>query len=116
MCKHRWTYRGGRSWCPDCDAWALDLRCCPSLRLQGGRYPTTTDLQNYFVCSICNGNLRTRVVQGDLRVLCDECGGDAVETGKVTPKRKRDYVFARQEADALEVLDGLPPELRGLVS
>lgn len=115
MCSHAWVYRDGRSQCVKCSAWALDLRCCPDLRLRGGRYPTSTDLQRDFTCPICQAGLRARVVDGELRVVCDGPEAhDIVRLGRAVPRRKRDYIFARQEADAQEVLDGLPPALQAI--
>ena len=119
-CSHAWIYRNGRSQCRKCGAWAADLRCMPAFRQQGGRYPTLTDLQNY-VCAVrsrysgesCGANIRARTLDGELRALCDN-GHDVVIAGRIARKSSRDHVYRQQESDALEVLDGLPPELRAL--
>lgn len=112
-CTHEWIYRNGRSFCADCGAWAPDLRCFPQLRQNGGHYPTAPDVQNHYACQQCYANFRARVVGGKLRVLCD-CGHDLASV-QVIPKQLRDYILARQEAEAVEVLDGLPAELRAML-
>ena len=120
-CSHSWVYKNGRSQCRNCGVWAADLRCVPAFRQQGGRYPTLTDLQSHYVCAVCmqlsgepcRANIRARTLDGELRALCDN-GHDVIVTGRIARKDARDATYRRQESDALEVLDGLPPELRAL--
>lgn len=114
MCDHLWTFRDGRSYCGACGAWSLDLICWPELRQNGGHYPTATDVQRQFACGICYANILTRMVDGELRVVCRN-GHDIGDTQDIITKAARDYRLLKQEADAVEVLDGLPPELRALV-
>ena len=112
-CQHRWTYRNGRSYCPDCGAWAPDLVCCPGLRQKGNVYPTATDLQRSYTCPVCEAGIRTRMHAGELRVLCDGPEThDIIELGQVTHKRKRDYIRDKELVQFHDVMDGLPPELR----
>lgn len=112
MCQHLWTYRNGRSYCETCGAWALDLRCYPHLRRDGGQYPTMGTIQNY-ACAECWANIRARMVDGELVAICDN--GHNIADVLIISKAARDYRVLRQEADAVEVLDGLPQELRALV-
>ena len=114
---HDWQYRNGRSYCPECGAWVLDLRCCPELRGKGGAYLTATDLQNFWSCPLCEAGLRARMKDGELRILCDgDAQHDIIALGRAVPKLRRDYIIAHQEADADEVLDELPANLRALIN
>ena len=100
MCDHRWQYKDGRSVCA-CGAWAADLRCLPALRQPRGRYPTATGLQQSFACPICLSNVRTRVVLGELRIVCDgPQAHDIVALGRAMPKEKRDLIIEHLRCNA----------------
>lgn len=116
----RWTYKHGRSFCPDCGGWALDLRCFSHLRQSFpevgvyDKFPTATDVQNVYACAKCLENFRARVIDGELRIVCEN--GHDLATTQIIAKATRDYRIAQQEADADEVLEGLPAHLRALIN
>ena len=112
-CGCKWEYEAGRSKCRECGSWAMDLRCYPHLELIDGRFPTASEVQNFRACAKCLENFRARMVDGDLRIICEN--GHDVATTQVIHKDLRDYRIAQQEMAAVDVLDGLPDHLRALI-
>ncbi len=108
----KWEYEAGRSKCSECGSWAMDLRCYPHL-LAFGRFPTLTEVQNFRACAKCLENFRARMVDGVLKIVCEN--GHDLATTQVIHKDLRDYRIAQQEMEAVDVLEGLPDHLRALI-
>jgi hypothetical protein len=66
-----------------------------------------SELQVNFACPECYADINPRVVDGKLRILCAGEGHDVAKLGRAIPKAKRDYIVAKQEADAIDAAEGL---------
>jgi hypothetical protein len=66
-----------------------------------------SELQVNFACPECYADINPRVVDGKLRILCAGEGHDVAALGRAIPKAKRDYIVAKQEADAIDAAEGL---------
>lgn len=107
--QHLWTYRNGRSECIRCGATANDGRGLPHGHYAvNGKALTAWRLQAGYACPVCCANILPRIVLGELKILCAGPEAHDIERiGRAVPKTKRDYILARQEMDAVTVLDGL---------
>lgn len=78
--------------------------------------PSPTDIQKFWACGICLANIRARVVEGELRILCDGTEThDVAATGDIITKASRDYRLAQEEQAYHDIIGGLPKELQEVV-
>jgi hypothetical protein len=115
--RHAWVWRDGRSECLACGATADDGRGMPPgsypVRVGGRVEALTPGRLREHACPICLENVNPRMMDGELRVLC--AGPDAHDVAAIRralTRAHRDAIVARREMDVLEVIDGLPAELR----
>jgi hypothetical protein len=73
-----------------------------------GQAMTAQQLQQAYACPVCYADIRPRMVDGELAILCGGPDAHDIEAlGRAIEKGKRDYAIARQEVDAVDVLYGL---------
>lgn len=109
MCNHLWIHRNGRDECLRCDETASDGRGLPRGHYAiNGEAKSLSKLRMSYACPVCLAPINPRVVLGELRVLCAGPGvHDIAALGKAMPKARADYLRARQEVDAVDVLYGM---------